>query len=430
MYDCIALGSLNVDYLLADPPDSDDFEPNQEHRISEPAMDAYIEKYGFEAKVLHGGSALNFAEALKSADPRLNVAYIGVEGTPISGLSSFKEHLQTLGIDESNVYSIGEMPGRCISRLFPKGRSLKTSLGANAAFGDLVMHQHKADVLQKLSQTRALHVTSLFGDKDAELIADFLSELRVKIPSIQISVDPGFRWCSSEATHVVRIMAASDFVLLNQEEFENVTEPYNQGSDIERASALFDALEQQRALMIVIKRYDSIKLYDYVSETAKARRVPFERIENSVDDTGAGDVFAAGFVLATLLPSAGIYEGVTLGNAMAKEKLRFHGKVAYTSFPAIVTSERNRLRANNKLREQQICHEVPSVYLPPNGKQTAIQGETKLPPLTLEYILRRADRKDVALIIGSASVLIGSGFAAGHLGIGNALRTLLAYFGI
>ena len=428
MYDCIAIGSLNVDYILADPPDSDDFEPNQEHRISEQAMDAYVEKYGAGAKVLHGGSALNFAEALKSADPQLRVAYIGVEGRPISGLSSFKEHLEFLGIDNFNVYSTNKMPGRCISKAFPKGRALKTSLGANSAFGDLVL-QHKAEVHQVLSKARSIHVTSLFGDKDAELIADFLAEVREKIPGLQISVDPGFRWCSTESTHVVRMMEASDFVLMNQEEFENITEPYNQGADIERASAVFDTLKNQRALMIVIKRYDCIELYDYVSETVKVRSVPFERIENQVDDTGAGDVFAAGFVLATLLPSAGIYEGVVLGNSIAREKLKLRGKAAYASFPAIVTSERNRLRDNNKLHEH-ICHEVASTIQRSNQNEIMIPAETKLSTLTLEYILRRANRKDIILILSAASALIGVGFTAGHLGIGNAIRALLAHLGI
>jgi sugar/nucleoside kinase (ribokinase family) len=65
-----------------------------------------------------------------------------------------------------------------------------------------------------------------------------------------------------------------------------------------------------------------------------------------VDATGAGDVFAGGFLNSLLIPGLEIGEGIELGLRLVRRKLVQAGSTGFPSFPALFNRYLDKLTAD------------------------------------------------------------------------------------
>lgn len=98
-------------------------------------------------------------------------------------------------------------------------------------------------------------------------------------------------------------------------------------SDRDSAAQCYRFLPNLRSLL-VLKRYDLVKVFfslcGDIVEKVYQNPVVLDAA-SVVDDTGAGDAFAAGFLTCACLPGLGIDDGVELGLRIARRKLQSVG---------------------------------------------------------------------------------------------------------
>ncbi|MEL6985379.1 MAG: carbohydrate kinase family protein, partial [Actinomycetota bacterium] len=195
-------------------------------------------------------------------------------------------------------------------------RTLLTTAGVNDRLGRLF--RDRADgLVNYLGRSRIVHVTSLAGLVDLDPLVDVLDRVRQRHPEVRLSADPGAIWTAADRpASADRIMGRCHQLLVNRRERDALGGP----------TAILDRWAAVE--LVVVKGAEAIEVHH--------RDRPLERHPNPrvltpgdiVDDTGAGDAFAAGFLIGQLVPEIGPDRGVTLGMDLARAKLGFTGMSA------------------------------------------------------------------------------------------------------
>lgn len=362
---------MNVDYiasrgrLLARQQDliseqSARFEHGVERHVNDEEVDATLAQMGADSfEVFLGGSAFNTINAAAHLLSGLTFGYVGVAGNVGHTQRSFHQELRSLSVDTSLLGKSPHMAGRCISYISDGERSLLTTPGAN---NQIYTHlqSYKSKLLKYLSAAKIVHLTSLFDDKSPELLVEIVGAAKKKNPWLKVSFDPGHEWVKARKPWLFHMLALSDYVFLNNREFEELGHHRPGTPDTKIASNIIESCGSTTVL-IVLKKYDSICIF-YKLQGRLLRR----RFENSVlgadvieDATGAGDIFAAGFLTGLLIPGMEISHAVELGLTMARSKLLVEGYTCFPRFPAIF---RNQI--------DKVCSEASS----PKGTNDAEKG--------------------------------------------------------
>jgi sugar/nucleoside kinase (ribokinase family) len=370
-FDVIGIGALNLDYIVTKEELAGTdyvssafgfFDPGTEKVISKSSeFDKLIaelteEKLG----VFYGGSAFNTIRALAQLQAKLALGYVGVAGHPPPGHDhDFIAECRRLNIDTTFVQQTTERAGQCVSFVSGDTRQLLTLPGANTQFS-AVLGAQKDAIVHYLSQARIIHVTSLLDDHSPKLLADVLEAVKTHMPAITVSIDPGYVWIDQRPPDILRILKLADVLFLNEREFNALGNP---AVDDERAIKHIHQEIGIAPALVVLKRYDSISclLYDplggdVIRNEVRTQTIPTAEIR---DDTGAGDIFAAGFLASRLLRSLYLRDvsyGVDLGHTLVRAKLRKLGDRAYKEFSEILisflkTTSRGRGEMSGPVRE-------------------------------------------------------------------------------
>lgn len=334
MLDIIGIGALNLDLTVTNekinslPPD----EVREVERIlefgAERPMDLkeinnIITLLGPDSfRAVLGGSAFNTIHAIAALNSDIKAGYVGVAGpTNNSGLS-FAELMQELSIDEKYVsISSDQSSGLCICINREGVRSFLLYPGCNNKMADFLQKNYH-DILLYLTKARILHLTSFIDEKTPVILARIIRAAKRKNPVIQISCDPGYSWLKNLTPAVISILKITDFLFLNRIEYNLLGDGRPSTSDSEKSKRIFAQYGLQET-QLILKDESEIKIYGCSNQQIVEQRYAIKVISNEQisDSTGAGDLFAAGFLTVQLLKGKAMPDAVELGIRFMRTKL-------------------------------------------------------------------------------------------------------------
>ncbi len=281
-FDVVGFGALNVDKL---------FRVNQIAGVEE---ESFVQSHSETC----GGSAANTIIGL--ARLGCSVGFIGKISNDREGkliLEDFeKEGVDTTGIIHGQGYS-----GQVMGFVDNAGdRALYIDSGTNDTI--------TIDEIEKeyASQAHFLHLTSFVGDKSfhtQKQLLDTLSE------NVKISFDPGALYAQKGSVELEPFIRKSHVLLPNTIELKMITgeTDYCKGAD---------ALISRGAKIVAVKLgIDGC----YVTDGRERFRIEAFKVK-TVDTTGAGDAFCAGFLYG-LLKNKSLYDCGRLGNFVASRSV-------------------------------------------------------------------------------------------------------------
>lgn len=237
-----------------------------------PGEEIFTEQYTWEL----GGGAVTTACALARLG-RL-VQLVGVVGEDQA--VAIEKRLAAFEVATNNLIRTSDRSGVTVSISTPEDRSFFTYRGANRQLGDLLRRRH--DLLDTISQARHVHLAMPLSGDDAAAV---LPTLRRYGATTSIDVGHHVEWLEDRRS--LELMRVIDYVMPNEKEA------------VLLAGSPEGYLELCRALGI---RHALVKLGSagavMLSAGEEYRAVPPEVV--TVDTTGAGDAFDAGFIDAML----------------------------------------------------------------------------------------------------------------------------------
>jgi sugar/nucleoside kinase (ribokinase family) len=334
MLDIIGIGSLNLDLIAtaekieALPPEKiREIKKKLEYGAEGPVDLSELENIrsllgpaSFRAVL--GGSAFNTIHTIAALNSGLKTGYVGVAGPAGNSGLNFLELMQELAVDNKYVAVCTDQDsGLCICINHEGARSLLYHPGCNTRMADYLEANYQ-EILQYLTETRILHITSFIDDRTPIILARIIREAKRKNPAIKISCDPGYFWLKDLAPAVAGIIKIADFLFLNRTEYNLLGGGIPESTDLERARRIFARYELRETLLI-LKDKSYTNLYtrsgqDPVEQSFKINAVKREQIS---DFTGAGDTLAAGFLTVLLIKERALPQAAELGNRFMRTKL-------------------------------------------------------------------------------------------------------------
>lgn len=275
-----ALGTCNIDFLMKVP------------RFSEADDEVDIQ----DMHISLGGSATNFAVGLSRTGVDVGIiARIGNDGY---GEFAAK-NLEKEGVKTDRLIKISKSTGMAFIAVDSHGeRSIYTSMGANAHF------KLEKEDKEYIDSSRILHITGMYKEivEEASKHAQFLS------------FNPGAALASFGMEDLNEIIKRSDILFLNKKEVSILTgEEYHEGSK--------KLIDMGVPLVVVTCGGRGACLYT-PDEIVHAPTVKTE----SLDTTGAGDAFAAGFI-AGFIKNKEFSKCLSMGNQSASACLGVFGAI-------------------------------------------------------------------------------------------------------
>ncbi len=334
MPDLIGIGSINVDLVIDSAsatavdltdqrlgldPDDIGGERAIDAERSAVALD-YLAAFG--PSISAGGSSLNVMAAVAGTGAPVTVGQVGVCGIDGPPGFSIPEWLARSGIDATEIDQVPGPPGLCLAITTDGQRTMLTTGGVNEQLGRFI-RQRGDELVDHLGRAGLVHVTSLAGLVDLEPLVDLLDRLHLRHPDLRISVDPGAIWTDRDRpADADAILGRCHQLLVNRREFAALG-----------GEQIFD--RHPSADLVVVKGVDAV---DVLHRDGRTDHHPNPHVladDEIVDDTGAGDAFAAGFLIGQLVAEVGPAGGVDLGMDLARAKLGFPGMSAVDRFAAV-----------------------------------------------------------------------------------------------
>lgn len=328
-YDILGVGNAIVDVIA---PCEDTF--LTEHGIEKGAMTLIDEDRARDlydkmapGREVSGGSAANTLAGVASLGG--NGAYVGKVADDALG-EIFTHDLNAAGVDYATLpLKLGPATARCLINVTPDAqRSMCTFLGASVFFSE-------DDVdAEKVAAANITFMEGYLFDRDeakrAFVRAAELAEAAGRRTALTLSDTFCVDRHRSSFRHLVRNHI--DILLANEAELKSLfeTEDFNEALDRARAETKVCAVTRSEKGAVIIRGDETVE-------------VPAEKVEKVIDTTGAGDLFAAGFLLgmARDLPLA---DCGRLGVIAAGEVISHYGARPETKLEELAGSKNARLK--------------------------------------------------------------------------------------
>ncbi|MFF2481325.1 carbohydrate kinase family protein [Paenibacillus sp. NPDC058071] len=286
-FDAVVIGDANVDLAVVGA-----------NEIPLPGQEVYVD----EVMLNVGGGAAIFSLALAKLGQR--VAFNGVLGDDLYG-RYVREHFAKYGID-TRMIKTSKIHQTGISIAFnpDQDRSFITYAGTNTE-----LRMNELDY-EQIAQGRHAHITGYKGKSNHEAYIQMAKELKAR--GMTISCDVGWDDTGEWYKGIFEFMSHVDVFLMNETEALHYT-------------GLEDINESLRFMSqycgnVVIKlgAQGSAAIKDGVITHQAAFRV------ESIDTTGAGDCFNAGY-LSGFLTEQDVQNSLILGNACGAKSVSAYG---------------------------------------------------------------------------------------------------------
>jgi sugar/nucleoside kinase (ribokinase family) len=341
--DVVGVGALNIDFLATIATGTFEgvkqvggVEWGTEASVEESTLNDMLGVLSAEPVTASaGGSAFNALYALANMELGLKLGYVGVSGrSPMSGLTPVRD-LEQLSVDVSGIaVATDALSGVCLSVTAEGERTLLTHAGANLLMPDYIESNFEA-LVSYLLRARIVHVTSFLDTTSALWLGRLVAEVKKRNPSVIISFDPGHVWCRDKPDGFSELIRLSNCLFLNTREFVEMAGDFPENAE-ERARTILEMIDSPEA-QILVKKPRGISCYMLDKTGVRTDHFGHDALQphEVKDATGAGDVFASGF-LAVLAHSPLKTElGARLGMKLARHKLRFVGNFEQKDFALI-----------------------------------------------------------------------------------------------
>ena len=279
-FDVIGFGALNVDKLF------------KVNRIAAADEESFVNDYSEAC----GGSAANTVVGL--ARLGCKVGFIGKVSGDEKGallLADFERE----GVDTSGIIRVKQGSSGSVMGFVDKqgARALYIDSGVN----DTIAFEEIRG--KYVSQARFLHLTSFVGEKSF----DSQKKLLESLPDVKVSFDPGALYAKKGFVQLEPIIKKTHVLMPNAVELELITgeTDYCKGADFLVG----------RGVKIVAVKLGAKGCY--VTDGHERHMIQAFKVE-TVDTTGAGDAFCAGFLYG-LLKEKNLYDCGRLGNFVASK---------------------------------------------------------------------------------------------------------------
>lgn len=331
MPDIVGIGAVNLDYIVAAPNSKTPaqtldalgrFDHGSERGITAGEAKALLaDLEPLNPVASPGGSALNTIASIASIQAGVSVGYVGICGLEATGGFSFPGWFDSLSINTEHLKLVDGLAGTCVSLTEAGQRSLLTTQGANAGIMAYLAENTEA-LVDYLSTAKVVLITSFANLGNVHALVSLVRRLRAAAPDVIICCDPGAMWTIEPVPDGVdELLSLANWLLMNEQEFERSGQSDRAPVDT-----------------VLVKRPDRVQV---IAESTTGTVLEIHHnpkvlsAEEIIDDTGTGDAFAAGLLLALASKDRSTADGIQLGMRLAAEKLRWPGLAGLHNYAAI-----------------------------------------------------------------------------------------------
>lgn len=318
--DVIGIGAVNYDYMFfckrTEYNSSNLPEVGQEYlNVERTAILEDIDKllYTTEHTYQICGSSLFALRTIHAIDSKLKLSYVGVCGKPTdrelkAGFSvnvhqefDFLENQDWLFFDE------GE-PGISLIRMYKGTRNwIDITQGVNSKLESYIRKKEEEEgesFVDFLGRARWIHLSSLADFQQFEFIVKKIREVKLLNPLIKFSVDPGYEYTKVHKKELREVFSIADYVFLNSNEVTNLVGDANlsESTKYNELSAIFNNYGMSNSQVIIIKKPAKHTIASFENGQLLVSNYWHKKLlkRKIINDTGAGDAFAGGFIASML----------------------------------------------------------------------------------------------------------------------------------
>lgn len=323
--DVIGIGAINYDYMFkckksyfkkADPDGGIEKQGVENKKVEEEIKELARTSKSYTTQI--GGSALLAIKAIKYIDDSLSVGFVGVCGEASELEKSLGKNLNIESeisfIDNDDwLFRANSLPDTEYKYIGKAAVKLNSNVRGNIEISnsanDLIIQcikkkeEEKGESLAEyLAQAKWIHISSLGKFEYFEEIMKYVLDAQKLNRFLKVSIDPGYQFTDDYNYEIQKYLKTADYIFLNQREFDNlvINENLSDNDKYIKLSAYFNDPHNVNTKVFIIKHKNRHELIDFVNGVPYVyyhTTLPFYKI---INDTGAGDCFAGGFICGLL----------------------------------------------------------------------------------------------------------------------------------